>query len=207
MNDKHYMSFKKYVTKKRWLSYWHQINEVLEINPETVLVIGIGNGIIPEILREKNIKVYTFDNDPEMKPDFCGDIRNIKAILKDLKVDTILCCQVLEHIEFKYFQSIIKDMKKIAKNRIIISLPHAHIAFSGWICLPIIHSIEWYIALPLFWIKNCFYDKEHHWEVGMRHYSKKRIEKILKEEFKIQKKYHIKIYPYHLFYILEKKNV
>lgn len=205
MIESNYKSFEKYVKKKRWMSYWYQVKETLASNPKSVLLIGIGNGIIPAILVEKEIKVYTFDYDLSMKPDFCGDIRDIGSIVSDLKVDTILCCQVLEHVEFQYFPKIINDFEKIAKERVIISLPHCHIAFSVWIKIPIFKSIEWKIIIPCFWIKRCFFNHEHFWEVGMRNYSKKKIELIFSEKFEILNKYHVTMNPYHLFYVLGKK--
>lgn len=207
MTEPHYLSFDKYVKKKRWMSYWYQVKEVLASSPKSVLLIGVGNGVVPAILKEKDIIVYTFDYDSSMNPDFCGDIRDIKNIVSGLKVDTILCCQVLEHVEFQYFPKIINDFENIAKNRVVISLPHCHIAFSGWLNLPILKSIEWKIIMPSFWIKRCFFNHEHYWEVGMRNHSKKRIERILCEKFRILSKYHVTMNPYHLFYILEKRGM
>lgn len=66
----YYKDFNKYVSRKRWMSYWHQVKEVLDTQPKSVLLIGIGNGIIPAILKEKGIQVYTFDNDESLSPDF-----------------------------------------------------------------------------------------------------------------------------------------
>ena len=86
----YYKDFNKYVIRKRWMSYWHQVKEVLDTQPKSVLLIGIGNGIIPAILKEKGIQVYTFDNDESLSPDFCGDLRNIETILSGWRFDTIL---------------------------------------------------------------------------------------------------------------------
>ena len=38
-----YNDFYEYDQKPRWISYWHQIDEVLRLAPQTVLEIGIGN--------------------------------------------------------------------------------------------------------------------------------------------------------------------
>lgn len=205
MNNSHYKDYNRYVKKKRWISYWHQIKEVLAIKPKSVLLIGIGNGVIPAVLDEKGIEVYTLDYDSSMNPDYCGDIRNISEIVGDLKVDAILCCQVLEHVEYKYFKEIVNSFHSIVKKRVIISLPHCHLAFSGWLSGTIFKSAEWKIIIPCFWFKRCFFNEEHHWEVGMRHHSKKRIEGILTEKYRIIDKYHVPMNPYHLFYILEKE--
>lgn len=201
----HYQDFDKYVKKTRWMSYWHQVKEVLDTHPKNVLLIGIGNGIIPAILREKGIDVYTFDYDEKMSPDFCGDLRNIQNILSEYKFDTILCCQVLEHLEFEYFSHIISFFNSIVNKNVIISLPHCHIAFSCWIRVPILKNIECKLIIPSFWIKECFFNMEHKWEIGMKNYSKKKIKKIISEIYEIQNIYHVTTNPYHLFYILRKK--
>ncbi len=199
MINSHYKDFDRYVKKKRWVSYWHQISEVLAIKPETVLLIGIGNGVIPAILQEKGIKVYTFDYDASMNPDFCSDIRKIGETVGNLKVDAVLCCQVLEHVEFEYFEEIMNVLHMIANKRVVLSLPHCHLALSGWVRGPVFQSFEWKFIIPCFWFTRCFFNDEHHWEVGMKNYSKKRIEKILTKKFSIVDKYHVTMNPYHLF--------
>lgn len=47
----HY-SFLKYVNEARWLSYYTQIRETLSVNPRKVLVIGVGDHIVPDILEK-----------------------------------------------------------------------------------------------------------------------------------------------------------
>ena len=39
-----------YDTKDRFISYWHQINEIIMLNPDSVLEIGIGNGFLSKYL-------------------------------------------------------------------------------------------------------------------------------------------------------------
>jgi len=41
----HYFK-KSYDTKARFISYWHQIDEIVQFNPTTILEIGIGNGFV-----------------------------------------------------------------------------------------------------------------------------------------------------------------
>lgn len=43
--------FEGYDEKARWISYWHQINEVLKTNARTVLEVGIGNGTVSDYLK------------------------------------------------------------------------------------------------------------------------------------------------------------
>ena len=55
MNNKY--GFKKYAYFPRWVSYWHQIDEILKLNPESLLIIGAGDNYVADILK-KYIKEY-----------------------------------------------------------------------------------------------------------------------------------------------------
>lgn len=46
-----------------------------------------------------------------------GDLCNISDIVTE-HCDCILCCEVLEHIEFEYFENIIKQLKNICNNKV-----------------------------------------------------------------------------------------
>ena len=49
----HY-SFSTYITKKRWTSYWHQLDEVYRLHPNSILEIGKGSGIFSIISKHIN---------------------------------------------------------------------------------------------------------------------------------------------------------
>ena len=50
VNAEHY-NFKKYVSKERWNSFYHQIDEVISKNPGSFLEIGVGSGVLRIILK------------------------------------------------------------------------------------------------------------------------------------------------------------
>jgi hypothetical protein len=49
----HYL--KSYDTKGRFISYWHQIDEIFKLSPENVLEIGIGNRFVSDYLKKLKI--------------------------------------------------------------------------------------------------------------------------------------------------------
>lgn len=189
----HY-DFLRYVDIERWNSYWHQISEVLITNPKKVLVIGIGDGIVIDCLRKAGIDVKTLDMDSDVTPDYLGSVSNIADILNE-KFDTILCAQVLEHLPYEYFESIISQLKDCLEKALVLSLPFSHVKiriFNKTIFL-----------MPKFY-KPVKFKGQHYWQIGNKGYSKSMIENVLRNYFKVEKSFHVPVYPYHLFYILKK---
>ncbi|MCM1467223.1 MAG: hypothetical protein NC086_03670, partial [Alistipes sp.] len=122
---KEHYNFDKYVDEARWMSYYYQVKEALASGSKSFLIIGKGDGIVPAIIQELvglNGVVDTFDYDEQLQPTYIGDIRELSNVVTK-KYDCILCCQVLEHLEYKYFESIIKEIDNICNSRVILSLP------------------------------------------------------------------------------------
>jgi len=69
-----YYNSTSYDSKRRFISYWHQITETLELRPKTVLEVGKGNGFIEDYLKKLGITVTTIDIDPDLKPDTVSGI-------------------------------------------------------------------------------------------------------------------------------------
>jgi len=206
VNHLHY-DFGRYVTPERWNSYWHQINEALLDNPINILIIGVGDNIVPTIIRTKSVDVKTFDYDPDLNSDYVGDIREIDSIIQNDSFDVVMCCQVLEHLEFEFFEPIVQKLLNIAKKKVILSVPYNHrIVFYFSLKLPKIPHIKYEIAVPTFWERWKF-DGEHFWEVGTKGYQKKRIEQIISKIGPITKCYFASANKYHLFYVIGWKGV
>jgi len=66
-----------YDTKERIISFWHQISEVLRLNPIDVLEIGCGNKFTSEYLRKQGIKITTVDVDESLEPDVCASVMDL----------------------------------------------------------------------------------------------------------------------------------
>ncbi|MDR1584381.1 MAG: class I SAM-dependent methyltransferase [Prevotellaceae bacterium] len=191
--EKEHYDFSKYVNLPRWNSYWHQIAETMVLKPQTVLVIGIGDNIVGEMLIKQGIKVYTFDFDSALKPDFVGDIRNIDTILDGKRFDVILCCQLLEHLPYENFENILSRLKTLADN-VIISLPH--------VCPQLKTALKLRLAFFAFCRKYKF-NGEHYWEIGYRGYTKRKIRNSIRKYFMIKKEFLAQHNNYHLFFVLK----
>lgn len=206
--EKEHYNFLSYSNKARWNSYYHQIEEVLKNNSRSALIIGKGDGIVPNILKEQMEEVKIFDIAEDLQPDYLGNILEISNII-DKKFDSILCCQVLEHLPFENFEKCISELEKITNKQIIISLPQKNIVFNIEFKIPKIPRVDLNIHIPKFY-QNFTFEKdgnrEHYWELNVKNYSISRIRKILEKYFILKSEYTVKENSYHRFFILEKKN-
>ncbi|MBP1149039.1 MULTISPECIES: class I SAM-dependent methyltransferase [Methylocaldum] len=199
----HY-SFESYVTPARWNSYWHQIREVVAAKPDDVLYIGIGDDIVPKVLEARGIRVKRFDFDPSLGCDFTGDVREIASIVPVGSADVVVCCQVLEHLPYEDFEETLKGIFRIARKRVVLSLPYAHVTLAGLrMKLPKTPRISLNLTLPCFW-QDWKFDGQHYWEIGTKFYSRRRIENSISRVGRIAYQFFASDNKYHLFYILEK---
>ena len=198
----HY-KFGRYVNLIRWNSYWHQIAETMTLKPEKVLIIGAGDNIVTQILKEQGINVYTLDFDEETSPDFAGNITNIDNILQGKHFDVILCCQVLEHIPYGDVENVLNKLKLIA-DFVIISLPYCAANFKLDVKFPFIKNMRLNIECHRFFEKHKF-DGQHYWEVGKKGFSKRQITKDLEKYFVVKKRFTAIHNQYHLFFVLASK--
>ena len=67
----------KYDSKERFISYWHQLNEIFKLKPSNVLEIGIGYGLTSAYLKNSGINVVTLDIKKEFNPDVPGSVLKI----------------------------------------------------------------------------------------------------------------------------------
>lgn len=214
VEKEHY--FKNYDSKKRWVSYWHQINETLNTNPKKVLEIGVGNKTVSNYLLQRNIDLTTVDIDPELNPDYVCSVTELANAFQENSFDTVLCAEVLEHLPFNDFEKCISNIHKVTNRYVVISLPYAglkfgtsaHVRLPFKIKIPFIKYIrtikkDFLIHVPLFSLEHQF-DGEHYWEIGKKGYPLKSIMNIVSKYFVIRNFYAPYENPYHIFLVLEK---
>lgn len=157
-----------YRSQDRWNSYWHQLSLVRSRNPRTVLEIGVGEGVVARELRYEGKEVTTLDIAADLKPDVVGSVTNIP--LPDTSCDLVLAAEILEHIRFEDVGTALRQIARVAKSNVIISVPHPGYVFSLEFKLPLLPRIILFTKLPFFW-KHHTFDGQHYWELGKRGYS------------------------------------
>ena len=161
---KSHYSFRKYVTKGRWASIWHQLDEVITTDPDNILEIGPGAGLFKAVGCALGLDIQTLDIDPELNPDHIASVFALP--FNDKQFDVVCAFQMLEHLPFDQSIDAFREMVRVSSRYIIISLPDARIRWSYSIYLPLLGAVQF--SLPKFWkrAEKHRFDGEHYWEIG-----------------------------------------
>jgi len=198
----HYLT-ESYDTKERFVSYWHQINEIIKLEPNKVLEVGIGNGFVSEYLKKKGLNVVTLDIDQALGPNIAGSILSMPFVSNSF--DVVVCCQVLEHLPYGEFTRALRELHCISQKYIVLSLPDHTPVYRLNLELPKVKPIKKLIPHPFPRSTHHKYDGEHYWIIGKSQYRLKRIESdIIRTGFKIIKSYRVYEFYGHRFLIIEK---
>lgn len=201
----HYFN-KSYDAKERFISYWHQINEITKLNPKGVLEIGIGNGFVSKYLKERKVNVVTLDIDRRLNPDIAGSVFNIP--FADNYFDVVVCYELLEHLTYENFNKALSEIFRVSESYAVLSLPDASKVYRLYVQIPKIGVFKRLIPLPRLKKQIHKFDGQHYWEIGKTGYLLSKITKDIQiAGFKIEKTYRVFEHPYHRFFILKKRSV
>jgi ubiquinone/menaquinone biosynthesis C-methylase UbiE len=191
-----------YDSKERFCSYWHQINEILQLDTQKILEVGIGNGFVTKYLREKDVHIISLDISHELGPDVVANVLDIPFLSHYFNV--VSCYEVLEHIPYNYFTYALSELSRISKRYIIISIPDITTAYKLNIELPKIKPIKNLIEHPFPRMSPNVLDNMHYWEIGATGYPLRRIENdIYRSNLQIKKTYRIFEHYYHRIFVLQ----
>jgi predicted SAM-dependent methyltransferase len=192
-----------YDSKERFISYWHQINEIISLEPKKILEVGVGNRFTSKYLRDRNLNVITFDVEDGLRPDVVGSVLRLPFASKSF--DVIACYEVLEHLPYSEFQEALREIHRVSRKYAVLSLPDVTTVYRINIELPRIRPIKRLINHPFHRPAQHAFDGEHYWEIGKTGYPLKKIELDIEQSgFKIIRTYRIFEFYYHRFFVLEK---
>ena len=193
-----------YDSKERFISYWHQINEIINLKPKKVLEIGIGNGFVSKYLKERKVNVLTLDIDKKLNPNIVGSVLDVP--FPDNSFEVVACYELLEHLQYENFYKALSEIFRVSKSYAILSLPDASRVYRVYVQIPKVGVFKRLISLPR--LKNPIhkFNGEHYWEIGKVGYPLSKITKDIESVgFNIKKTYRIFENPYHRFFILGKR--
>ena len=193
---------KNYDNADRWHSYYRQVREVMEFEPESVLEVGKGSGLVSTVLKSRGYALQSLDIDPSLNPDILGSVLEIPA--GDAVFDIVLCAEVLEHLPFEEFPKALSEIRRVAKKGVVLSLPHWGWVFHLRMKVPLLPRLDLFGKLS--GLKTHPPGGEHFWEIGKKGYPLSRVKsEIEKAGFLVRRCYMDADAPYHRFFILDKR--
>lgn len=194
----------KYDSKERWISYWHQIDEILNLEPENVLEVGIGNGVVNRYLKNAGVSITTLDIDERLKPDKVGSVLNIP--FTDNEFSVVACFEVLEHIPFKQFIDALKELKRVSNRYILLSMPDRSRVYKFFLHVPHKKDVKKLFRVPRINKLSHRFDGQHYWEIGKKNYPLKKVKDVIFEaELSLLKTFRVFEFKEHRFFLLEVK--
>jgi ubiquinone/menaquinone biosynthesis C-methylase UbiE len=197
-----------HLDKARLYSYIYQVEFATAGEHKNILYVGKGTGIAPYILSRcpGDPEVITLDIDAELKPDILGSVLDIP--MADRAVDVTMCCQVLEHLPFAQFLPALREMRRVTRKRLIMSLPDKRLYFSIRLKAPLIRlSLPVSLPRPDTMFRPCpqwkFREAGHFWEIGYKGSSLGTLKKHLRRAgWKINKIKRVYDLSWHTFFDL-----
>ena len=191
-----------YLTKARWSSIWQQLFLVEQSNPETVLEVGIGSGLLSSILRQKYV-LTTLDSDISLNPSILSSCTEIPFEANTF--DTVVAFQVLEHLPYSSSLLALAEMLRVSKRKVILSLPDRSIRWNSHLYIPMLGHLRISLAKPL--LKRPFhvYDGERHWELDTKQIPLRRFLSDLATIATVETTFKCFDNPYHRFFVLRAK--
>ena len=108
-----------------------------------------------------------------LEPDLVGSVTQIPA--SNDSFDVSLCCQVLEHLPFEQFIPPLKELRRVTRNVLVMSLPDQSPYFYVKFLLPKSIGFNWEFSRPKLRLPVLSREGSgqcgHFWEIGLqRHY-------------------------------------
>lgn len=200
--EKSHYEFSRYMDKARWTSVWHQVDEVVKLQPGSVLEIGPGPGLFKAVATRFGVNVETLDVDPELEPDHVGSATQMP--LADDSYDVVCAFQMLEHLPYEKSLQAFSEMTRVSRRYVVISLPDAKPMWRYRFHIPKLGPREFLVPRSGYRSPEHKFDGEHYWEINKRSYGLARVSEDLSRICPLVRTYRVWENPYHRFFIFEK---
>jgi len=102
-------------------SITEQLRQICYSGYTNILEIGIAGGFLRHCFKLfPQISLTSLDIAEDLRPDYVGSVTNMP--FEDSQFDVIVCGEVLEHLPFTDFLQAMKEIRKVARHKVIISL-------------------------------------------------------------------------------------
>ncbi len=194
-----------YYHRARWSTYYHQFQHLFDRKVKSVLEVGPGGGVTTSVLRQHGIHVTTLDFDPAIKPDVVGDVLDLP--FSNGQFDASVGFEILEHLPFESFAVALKEMARVSKKYVLISLPdHAHSLFRMRLKVPFFKERDIHVRIPAINNKKYWAPCGHYWEVGNIDFPLSKIRaEIERAGLRLERTYVAIESPMTRFFLMEKR--
>jgi SAM-dependent methyltransferase len=197
--DKAHYHFDTYAFEGRFVSYYHQLREVLALAPSSVLEVGVGDRVFGSFIQNNTDVVYTsVDVAEDLHPDVVGSV--LKLPFADKSFDVVCAFEVLEHLPFAEFEKAVSELARVARTHVVISIPHFGPMLSFSLKIPFLPQLRFAMKLPF--PKEHIFNGQHYWEIGKRNYPLTRIRAILARHGNLTRDFVPFNSSYHHFFVL-----
>jgi len=197
--DRTHYDFTKYVDKARWCSIWHQIDEVQRLKPDRVLEIGPGPGIFKAIGTHVGINIETLDIDPDLQPDHVASA--LELPFEDASFDVVCAFQMLEHLPYQQALQVLREMKRVSRGHVVISLPETRSPWLYRLHIPSRGQRDFLVRLPRRLVHHKF-DGEHYWELNTSQVPHRRFSRDLCSIGTLIRSFSVHENTYHRFFVI-----
>ncbi|MFN9370410.1 MAG: class I SAM-dependent methyltransferase [Planctomycetaceae bacterium] len=192
---------KKYMSLKRWSSLWYQVSLISELQPQTVLEIGVGGGVLKAVCQTLGIAVQTADIDPELTPDFVSSVQRLP--LQDQSFELTCAFQVLEHVPYSEAIVGFRELCRVSRRHILLSLPNAARAYPQQLTIPPLGNVRVTIPGPLRPFPQMI--PSHCGEIGRPGTRLRQVIQDLGAETRLVREFRVFENPYHHFFQFERR--
>ncbi|PYS54848.1 MAG: SAM-dependent methyltransferase [Acidobacteria bacterium] len=200
--EKAHYEFNSYMSKERWISVWHQLDEIQKLKPGNVLEVGPGPGLFKIIAAAFEIPIETLDLDPDLKPDHLGSATAMP--FADATYDVVCAFQMLEHLPYDISRQAFREMVRVSRRHVVISLPDARTVWRYQAHVPKFGSRQFLLPRPQLRAHAHEFDGQHYWEINKRGYPLTRVIADFSSGLRLVKTYRVHENPYHRFFVFER---
>ena len=196
----HYLG--DYNGKGRFISYWHQIDEVLKRDPQFILEVGIGNQFLADFLRNTGKSIITADINPALLPDVVSSIDALP--FADQMFDMVISCEVLEHLPLASLKGALQELHRVTSKWAVLSVPNCTRCYCLQVPIPKVGLLrrQWELPAP----RNHALIPDHSWEIGHAGVSEQQLVEYFRQTgFTVEVSYRVFEHPYHHFFVLARE--
>jgi len=198
--DKSHYRFEAYAFEGRFVSYYWQLKKVFATDPKSILEVGVGDRVFGDFIKNNTTVQYTsVDVADDLKPDVIGSV--LELPFADKSFDVTCAFEVLEHLPFEHFDQAVRELARVARTHVVISVPHFGPMLSFSCKIPFIPHIFFAFKIPF--PKKHVFNGQHYWELGKKGYPPKLIRERLAGHGKIIHDFVPFGNSYHHFFVLQ----